>query len=313
MTYRHLNTGATAELVEKKDLTVTLRTTDTNELKEIGSATFKRWWKPVPVEVVAEAVPEETETPTAEEPETQDAPTETTVAPVEPKPAEVDEDTPDEQEPATEAQDDDGAKPLALSEIVKKLEGLFDLLNGLYFEGKLPRPVITVQSTPKFYGHCSTKKIWKSGVEGEGEGQYEINIGAEFLNRPSENTAATMLHEMVHLYCRESDLDETCQKGRYHNKLFKQECEARDLEIGYDRAIGYSLTSPTEVFTEKLREAGYVLEVPFARHTMEKGKTKASREKAHKYICPICGQEVKTTAELNLICGNCEIPMERAD
>lgn len=135
-------------------------------------------------------------------------------------------------------------EPMKMSDVVTKLESLFDILNRVYFDNALPKPVITVQSTPKAYGHCSTKKIWKS----ESDGQYEINIGAEFLNRPSANTAATMRHEMVHLYCLVNEIQDTCQKGRYHNKTFKAEAEARDLEIGYDRTVGFSHTNPTEAF-----------------------------------------------------------------
>lgn len=199
-------------------------------------------------------------------------------------------------------------EPMKMSDVVTKLENLFDLLNAAYFEDKLPKPVITVQSTPKFYGHCSTKKIWKS----ENDARYEINIGAEYLNRPSADTAATMCHEMVHLYCLENGINDTCQKGRYHNKTFKTECELRDLEVGYDRANGYTHTAPTEAFKKTLEDAGFVLEVPFAR-VPPKAKAKAAREKAHKYVCPVCGQEVKTTAELSLICGVCEVPMTRVD
>ena len=139
-------------------------------------------------------------------------------------------------------------EPMKMSDVVTKLESLFDILNRVYFDNALPKPVITVQSTPKAYGHCSTKKIWKS----ENDGQYEINIGAEFLNRPSANTAATMCHEMVHLYCLVNEIQDTCQKGRYHNKTFKAEAEARDLEIGYDRTVGFSHTNPTEAFKKTL-------------------------------------------------------------
>lgn len=199
-------------------------------------------------------------------------------------------------------------EPMKMSDVVTKLESLFDILNRVYFDNALPKPVITVQSTPKFYGHCSTKKIWKS----ETDARYEINIGAEYLNRPSADTAATMCHEMVHLHCLENDIADTCQKGRYHNKAFKTECELRNLEVGYDRANGYAYTTPTEAFKKTLENAGFVLEVPFAR-VPPKAKAKAAREKAHKYVCPVCGQEVKTTAELSLICGVCEVPMTRVD
>lgn len=199
-------------------------------------------------------------------------------------------------------------EPMKMSDVVTKLEGLFDILNRVYFDNALPKPVITVQSTPKAYGHCSTKKIWKS----ENDGQYEINIGAEFLNRPSANTAATMCHEMVHLYCLVNEIQDTCQKGRYHNKTFKAECESRDLIVEYDRANGYAHTSPTDAFKAKLAEAGVDLSVRFAR-VMPKAKAKAEREKAHRYVCPVCGQEVRTTSELSLICGHCNVTMDRLD
>ena len=125
----------------------------------------------------------------------------------------------------------------------------------------LTQKVAQKKAENKAYGHCSTKKIWKS----ENDGQYEINIGAEFLNRPSANTAATMCHEMVHLYCLVNEIQDTCQKGRYHNKTFKAEAEVRDLEIGYDRTVGFSHTNPTEAFKKTLEDNGFVLEVPFAR------------------------------------------------
>ena len=276
--YISKRSGEYAELIERKTNTVVLKVVDTGDIREIGSATFKRWWKP---EDIA------------------DTPTEAPFAPGGTDAAQDNTNEPDTESSTGEAQ----STPMKLSDIIIKLESLFDLLNDLYFESALDRPVITIQSTPKAYGHCSTKQIWKSDTEA----YYEINIGAEFLNRPSENTAATMLHEMVHLYCRINDIAETSQKGRYHNKLFKEAAEARDLEIGYDRAIGYSITSPTEAFKQKLVENGFELIIPFARHTITTKKV-SDRAKAHKYICSCCGQVVRSTSDLNIVCGECEIP-----
>lgn len=221
------------------------------------------------------------------------------------------EDKPEEpKKPRAKKADEpvDPAEAMRMSETIKSLEDIFDKLNAIYFEGKLPKPVITVQTTPKAYGHCSTKKIWKS----ENEGMYEINLGAEFINRPKEQTCATLLHEMVHLYCNENDIRDTCQNGRYHNKAFSTECEARDLVVEYDRANGYAHTSPTDAFKQKIAEAGIDLTVRFAR-IMPKAKAKAERQKAHRYVCPICGQEVRSTSDLSLICGVCEVPMTCED
>ena len=75
---------------------------------------------------------------------------------------------------------------------------------------------------------------------------------------------------------------------------------------------GNTYTTPTAILIEKLKAEGYELEVPFARHALGTGKTKAQRNKQHKYECPECGQSVKSTAELNLKCGICDKVMERA-
>jgi hypothetical protein len=218
------------------------------------------------------------------------------------------ENTSDETEQAeadeTTIIEETATETMKMSDVNTALETIFDKLNDLYFEGVLPRPVITVQSTPKAYGHCSTKKIWKAGDD---EAAYEINLGAEFINRPIEETAATLTHEMIHLYCIVNEIADTCQNGRYHNKTFKIEAEARDLEVGYDRANGYTHTKPTETFTNKLLEAGINMQIRFAR--VFEAPVKRARNKQHKYICPVCGQYVKSASELHIKCAVCDVDM----
>ena len=77
------------------------------------------------------------------------------------------------------------------------LNKVFDILNEEFFECELSRPTITIQSTPKAYGHFSLREdTWISKVGGT----HEINIGAGTLSRPIEEVAATLLHEMVWKY-----------------------------------------------------------------------------------------------------------------
>lgn len=72
------------------------------------------------------------------------------------------------------------------------LNKIFDLLNAEYFENELSRPTITIQSTPKAYGHFSLKDdTWVSSIGNS----HEINIGAGTLARPIEEVIATLLHE----------------------------------------------------------------------------------------------------------------------
>ena len=75
---------------------------------------------------------------------------------------------------------------------------IFDLLNEHYFQGELARPTITIQSTPKAYGHFSTRPDTWVSVTGN---SFELNLGAGTIGRPIEEVCATVLHETVHYYC----------------------------------------------------------------------------------------------------------------
>ena len=73
-----------------------------------------------------------------------------------------------------------------------QLEKMFRELNKHYFGGQLPEPIISLKKTPSAYGHITCSKVWQAG----GENKYEINISSATLDRPIEETAATLLHEM---------------------------------------------------------------------------------------------------------------------
>ena len=60
------------------------------------------------------------------------------------------------------------------SRLAGYLEKLYDKLNDHFFDGQLDRPVITIQSTPRAYGHYTLYDAWSV----KGEGRKEINIGA---------------------------------------------------------------------------------------------------------------------------------------
>ena len=115
------------------------------------------------------------------------------------------------------------------------LEKIFRALNEHYFEGQIEEPVITIQSTPRAYGHVTVAKDWQRA---DGGARHELNIGAGTLDRPIENVTATVLHEMVHLFNLQVGIQDTSRGGTYHNKRFRDAAEARDLHISYDKRIG---------------------------------------------------------------------------
>lgn len=207
-----------------------------------------------------------------------------------------------------------------LSNDTKKLETAYNVFNEKYFNNALPVAMITIQSSRGAYGHCTTQKVWASGTGR----YYELNLGAEYLSRPIENVLATLMHEMVHIYCMENGIKDTSNGGRYHNTKFKRESEQRGLKISKATYIGWSVTEPTEMFIRNIRAWGldvacenYRLGAEIASvgggGTGTGGETgtgadtdgKPKKTSTRKYVCPCCGNSVRATKDINIICGDC--------
>ena len=112
-----------------------------------------------------------------------------------------------------------------------QLEKMFRELNKHCFAGKLPEPIISLKKTPSAYGHITCSKVWQAG----GENKYEINISSATLDRPIEETASTLLHEMVHEYCMETGIKDTSNNGVYHNRRFKEQAARHPAAVRPER------------------------------------------------------------------------------
>ena len=123
---------------------------------------------------------------------------------------------------------------LMLSEHNKFLEQAYLVLNKVYFEDS-----------------------WDS--------YHEINISAEYFNRPVENIIATLLHECCHLYTMENNIKDTSNNYRYHNKKFKEIAEKRDLKISYHESIGWSVTEATEKLIETIKQYHLDSQIEYVR------------------------------------------------
>ena len=123
------------------------------------------------------------------------------------------------------------------------LNKIFDLLNDAYFESALSRPTITIQSTPRAYGHFSLRgDTWLS----KNGATHEINIGAGTLSRPIEEVTATLLHEMVHYYNYENGIQDCSRGNTYHNRRFKECAESHGLCVTHSDKYGWSHTTPSD-------------------------------------------------------------------
>lgn len=196
-------------------------------------------------------------------------------------------------------------------EVIAYLGKLYDFCNECFFNNELEKPVITVQADTKnkALGWFVCAEVWKESAEDKGN--TEINISAQFLNRPIEEIAETMLHEMVHQYAYVHKMQDCSRGGSYHNKLFKRLAEMHGLNVECIKQTGWSYTSLTPSSRDTLKE--FVTENAFIYRLPDFKGMKVKSTSTRKYICPICGNSVRATKEVRIICADCNELMYEGD
>ena len=194
------------------------------------------------------------------------------------------------------------------------LNKVFDLLNEEFFESELLRPTITIQSTPKAYGHFSLREdTWVSKLGGT----HEINIGAGTLSRPIEEVAATLLHEMVHYYNHVRGVQDCSRGNTYHNRKFRDAALAHGLIVDHHDKYGWTITSPgdsllqfcldndlSDILINRNEISGY--HIPgTGTHSGTATTLPPRTSSTRKYLCPCCGNSVRATKAVNIACLDC--------
>jgi len=197
------------------------------------------------------------------------------------------------------------------------LNKVFDILNHEFFEGELSRPTITIQSTPKAYGHFSLRDdTWVSKLGCT----HEINIGAGTLSRPIEEVAATLLHEMVHYYNHVNGVQDCSRGNTYHNRKFRDAAEAHGLIVDHHEKYGWTITSPSDELLEVILKYD-LTDILINRNEFSSFQITGTgthngtttvvgitprKSSSRKYVCPCCGMSIRATRVVNVACLDCD-------
>ena len=210
------------------------------------------------------------------------------------------------------------------SRVAGYLEKMFRAINADSFAGKLEEPIITIMSTPGAYGHVTVSKVWRA----KGSERYELNMAADWLERPIENVVSTLIHEMTHLYNMQMGIQDCSRGGTYHNKKFKEEAEKHMIAIEKHEKYGWTLTSPTDELLEYIMEQGWgdidmgrgcLFGLLGGKDTGKPGKgaqgsaggeDEPKKGSSRRYQCPSCKAIVRATKDLKIICGSCNVDFE---
>lgn len=196
------------------------------------------------------------------------------------------------------------------------LNKVFKLVNEEYFNNELETPTITVQSTAGAYGHVSVAKVWHNNDTAT----HELNLSADYMNRPIENVVATLIHEGCHLYAMQCGIKDTSNRGIYHNARFKALAEERGLSISKHEKYGWTITEPTEETLEFcisnglediqiVRQPNYRFINPGGSKSPDGTKVITPRKPSstRKYICPCCHNSFRATKDIRVKCMDCNV------
>ena len=193
---------------------------------------------------------------------------------------------------------------------LEELYRCFDVMNNLFYDNKLPEPIILIQKGKKnVLSTCSTKKIWcpsdKEEVADE-EKMYEITLVADNLNRPVEDIVGTLAHEMVHYFNLYRGVKGA--KSRKHNDAFKNEAERIGLICNEEEGIGWGITEVGESLAGEIRNTikPNAEVFKYFRYTPTKERKKTDKPSMKKYKCPKCDVEIKGKEGLDIICNDCK-------
>lgn len=210
-----------------------------------------------------------------------------------------------------------------MSRLAGMLEKAFNLLNEDWFEGKLETPIITIIPTPRAYAHYTTANVWKTA----NGGKREINVASGTLDRPLEEIIASLMHEMVHMWNdMVLNVQDTSRGSFWHNRLFAIEAEKHGLTVEKSPKCGYATTGCDDTLLEWVIDHDELREIEMCRSNIWHnasgigGKatnggapaTTSTNSHSRKYICPTCGNSVRATKAVNVICGDCMERMQEA-
>ena len=207
------------------------------------------------------------------------------------------------------------------SRVAGYLEKMFRAINTDSFNGEIAEPIITIMSTKGAYGHVTTSKVWKR----KDEDRYELNICADYLQRPIEEVVATLIHEMTHLFNMQHNIQDCSRGGTYHNRKFADEAEKHMISIAKHDKYGWTITTPKDELLEYILVQGWE-DIKIGRNNLgfsfgtSGGKTgngglpivpgmPKGKSNSRKHTCPVCNRIARTTCDFPLICGVCHEEM----
>jgi predicted SprT family Zn-dependent metalloprotease len=197
------------------------------------------------------------------------------------------------------------------------LERAYDYFNRKLFSGSLPPCLITMQRKNGAYGYFSGERFGSLSDPKEVTDEIALNPN-HFKARTPADILSTLVHEMCHLWQHHFGKP---PRRCYHDKewaLKMKEVGLIPSENGQSggKETGQSMSHYVEPSGRFEKACAAYLETGETILYHDRAGDEETRKKKAasktKYSCPECGQNAWAKPETNLICGDCNEPMEEA-
>lgn len=202
---------------------------------------------------------------------------------------------------------------IKIEQILKLLYKIYDIFNKELFKGELPLCVINLgynrgKKELSTLGRTYINLEWIDNDTGEVE--YAIEITPLAINDGLHQVIETLLHEMVHVYCKMMNIKD-CSKAGKHNKEFKAIAENIGLIVEEDEKYGWTITTLTEQHYKLISNIEYDKSIfnleCVVKPSENKEKKPKEKKPKYKHYCPNGHNKPFSLSEqqLNLKCSIC--------
>lgn len=189
--------------------------------------------------------------------------------------------------------------------VEKEVEQMYNKMNSSFFLGRLPVVRVTTSKAKirKKYWYVEKKeRIWNIRVH--------IDCLQQAINRP-DVFCGQLLHQIIHIYCAENKIKETCRGEQYHNKIFAEYAEMYGIKTELVNGQGYVDKGLEDREAEKIMGILGDISGKIASAFKEDAKLEINLPRSNEYMieqwCPVCHRHAKTSVNTKLICGWCYV------
>lgn len=192
------------------------------------------------------------------------------------------------------------------SRIAGELEKIFRTLNTEIFDDELDMPMITVEHI-RTDANVSALPSWNT-KRGE---KYGLQIAQNVLRRPLDNVIEVLLHQMIHLWCYQNNISDSSRGGHYHNIKFATLATEKGLTVVPHPTQGWTVTGINDDLLEFIATQGWPEHILPPDEPNAEDATPKKKGSTRRLVCPQCGAIVRATRDVNLLCLDCDVPMDK--